>query len=233
MKNIKILIIEDEVLIAEHIKDYLTGFGFSQIFMVHLRKAGIEAIDYIQPDLILLDLHLEKPKDGIEIAKYIDEKYTSPYIFITANADILVVQEAIQTKATGYISKPIKKTELFASIQLALKPILKPQVAFLMVKENNETIKVMLDDILYLESSSNYIFIYTKVRKIVTRQSLEWAEFQLSRHQFMKVHRSFIINLFAIEKMTSKSVWIHQTEIPVSRTYSSKIHEFLKKGSMQ
>jgi two-component system response regulator LytT len=99
-----------------------------------------------------------------------------------------------------------------------------------MMKENNETVKVMLDDILYLESSSNYIFIYTKAKKIITRQSLEWAEIQLSRHQFMKVHRCFIINLNAVEKMTSKSVWINQTEIPVSRTYSSKINEFLKNG---
>lgn len=154
MKHTKILIIEDEVLIAEHIKDYLIGFGFSQLFMAHSKKTALLALDHIQPNLVLLDLHLEKSKDGIEIANYIDEKYKTPYIFITANADILIVQQAIQTKAAGYITKPLKKADLFASIQLALKPVLQTETACIMIKEHNETNRIKLNDILYTGVSS-------------------------------------------------------------------------------
>lgn len=230
MKNIKILIIEDEVLIAEHIKDYLTGFGFGQIYLAHSKNTAIQAIEHIAPDLILLDLHLQAPKDGLDIAKYIDARENPPYIFITANADIFIVQEAIQTKAFGYITKPIKKVDLFANVQIALKSAIKPSTAFLMVKENNETVKLNYDDILYIESNSNYITIYTKNKKIITRQSLEWAELQLAKSQFIRIHRSFIINLHAVERMSAKSVYINQTEIPVSRTHSAKIGEYIKNG---
>ncbi|MFZ6025183.1 MAG: LytR/AlgR family response regulator transcription factor [Bacteroidota bacterium] len=227
MKNIKILIVEDEVLIAEHIKDYLTGFGFSQLFMAHTRKTAIQTIEHIQPDLVLLDLHLEKSKDGIDIARYIDENQNIPYIFITANADILIVQEAIKTKAAGYITKPIKKTDFFASIQLALKPVIQSDSAYLMIKENNEIIKIKLDEILYIESNSNYIFVFTKTKKVVTRQSLEWAELQLPKNQFIRIHRSYIVNIQAVEKLSSKFVYINQVELPVSRTHSSKINEYI------
>ena len=68
MISLKILIVEDEILIAEHIKDYLLSLGFSQIFMIHQKKFAIEAIEHISPDLILLDMHLQHPRDGIEVA---------------------------------------------------------------------------------------------------------------------------------------------------------------------
>src|ERR1700741_3259903 len=121
MSAIKILVIEDEILIAEHIKDYLLGFGFNQVFLAHTRSLAIQMMDHIGPDLILLDLHLQQPKDGLDIAKMIDEKGVPPYIFITANADMLIIQEAIHTGATSYITKPVKKADLFAAIQIALK----------------------------------------------------------------------------------------------------------------
>ena len=122
MSNIKVLIIEDEVLIAEHLKNYMVGFGFSKVFLAHTKNMAIQLIDHLNPDLVLIDLHLQQPRDGLDIARTIDEKGETPYIFITANADMLIIQEATYTKATSYITKPIKKAYLFAAIQIELKP---------------------------------------------------------------------------------------------------------------
>ena len=88
-------------MIAELIKNYLVSFGFSEIFLAHTKKQAIQLIDYVNTDLILLELHLQMPKDGIDLTKIIDERGGPSYIFIAANADILIVQEAIQTKAAG------------------------------------------------------------------------------------------------------------------------------------
>lgn len=225
----KILIVEDEVLIAEHIKDYLTGFGFSQIFMAHTKKLALHTIEQIQPDLVLLDLHLQQPKDGLDIANFIDERGGPPYIFITANADILVIQEATHTKASGYITKPLKKSDLFAAIQIALKANAKPESSFLLIKENNTNLKLAYDEILYIESNSNYINIFTKTKKIITRQSLEWAELELPDNQFMRIHRSFIVNIRAVQKTNSKAVFIGEIEVPISRANVQKMAEYLKK----
>ncbi|MDB5232422.1 MAG: hypothetical protein JWN76_3227 [Chitinophagaceae bacterium] len=229
MSAVKILIIEDEVLIAEHIKDYLVSFGFSQVFLAHTKKLAIQSIDYLKPDLVLLDLHLQQPKDGLDIARFIDDRGGPPYIFVTANADMLIIQEAMHTMACGYITKPVKKADLFASIQIALKTIVKPDTAFLLIKENNSNVKLSFDEILYIESSSNYINIFTKTQKIITRQSLEWAELELPENQFMRIHRSYIINLRVIQRTNSKSVFIGETEIPISRGNVSKMSDYLKK----
>lgn len=229
MSASKILIVEDEVLIAEYIKDYLVGFGFSQIFMAHTKKLALHSIEQIQPDIVLLDLHLQQPKDGLDIANFIDERGGPPYIFITANADILIIQEAIHTKASGYITKPLKKSDLFAAIQIALKANTKPESSFLLIKENNTNLKLAYDEILYIESNSNYINIFTKTKKIVTRQSLEWAELELPDNQFMRIHRSFIVNIRAVQKTNSKAVFIGEIEVPISRANVQKMSDYLKK----
>ena len=229
MSNIKVLIIEDEVLIAEHLKNYLVGFGFTEVFLAHTKKSAIELIGHLHPGLILLDLHLQQPRDGLDIAKLIDEKGETPYIFITANADILIIQEATHTKASGYITKPIKKADLFASIQIALKSTAKPETSFLLIKESHANLKLSFDEILYIESSSNYINIFTKTQKVVTRQSLEWAELELPENQFMHIHRSYIVNLRAVQRTNSKSVFIGDTEIPISRANVPKMSEYLQK----
>jgi two-component system response regulator LytT len=229
MSAVKILVIEDEVLIAEHIKDYLVSFGFSQVFLAHTKKLAIQMMEHIGPDLILLDLHLQQPKDGLEIAKLIDEKGEPPYIFITANADMLIIQEAIHTRATSYITKPIKKADLFASIQIALKSTAKPETEFLLIKENNSNLKLSFDEILYIEGNSNYINIFTKTQKVVTRQSLEWAELELPENLFMRIHRSYIVNLRAVQRTNSKSVFIGEIEIPISRANVAKMSDYLRK----
>lgn len=231
MSAVKILVIDDEVLIAELIKNYLVSFGFSEIYLAHTRKTAIEAMEHIQPDLVLLDLQLQQPKDGLDIAKIIDEKGNPPYIFITANADMLIIQEAIHTKASSYITKPVKKADLFASIQIALKANTKPETSFLLIKEHNSNVKLNYDEILYIESNSNYINIFTRTQKIMTRQSLDWAEQQLPENQFMRIHRSFIVNTRAVQRTHSKSVFIGEMEIPISRANASKMAEYLRKGS--
>lgn len=229
MSNIKFLIIEDEVLIAEHLKHYLISFGFSQIFLAHTKKMALELIDHVNPDLILLDLHLQQPRDGLDIAGIIDERGSIPYIFITANADMLIIQEAIHTKASSYITKPIKKADLFASIQIALKSTTRPEKSFLLIKETYSNLKLSFDDILYIEGNSNYINIFTKTQKVVTRQSLEWAEMELPENQFMRIHRSYIVNLRSVQRINSKSVFMGEIEIPISRANVPKMYEYLGK----
>lgn len=231
MSAVKILVIDDEVLIAELIKNYLVSFGFSEIYLAHTRKTAIEAMEHIQPDLILLDLHLQQPKDGLAIAQIIDEKGNPPYIFITANADMLIIQEAIHTKASSYITKPVKKADLFASIQIALKANTKPETSFLLIKEHNNNVKINYDEILYIESNSNYINIFTRTQKIITRQSLDWVESELPENQFMRIHRSYMVNIRAVQRTHSKSVFIGEIEIPISRANASKMAEYLRKGT--
>jgi len=229
MKLLKILIIEDEVLIAEHIKKYLIDFGFNKIYLAHNKRIALEAINQLQPNLVLLDIQLQGPNDGILIAKEIDLNFNIPYIFITANVDMLVLQEAVLTKTIGYITKPIKKTDLFACIQLALKIAPSKTETFILIKDHSGNFKVNLTDIKYIEGNGNYINIYTKDQKHITRHSFEWVEKQLSESHFIRVHRSYLVNMHFVNKKSTTAVFIDGVEIPFSRTYLSNLSAYLNK----
>lgn len=224
----KILVVEDEVLIAEHIKDYLVSFGLKDVVLVHNKDHALQAIDHIGPDLILLDIHLEHPLDGIELAKLIDARIQAPYIFITANADLLIIKKATHTKTAAYITKPVKKSDLYAAVQIALKLADTKEVKFLQVKDSGSVVRIPYADILYIESSGNYINIHTKAQKILSRQSLDWVQEHLPKKQFLKVHRSFIVNTAAVQRFTTRSLFIEESEIPISRMNAASITDSLK-----
>ncbi|MBV9986503.1 MAG: response regulator transcription factor [Chitinophagaceae bacterium] len=228
MNNLKVLIVEDDILIAEHIKDFLEIFGLPNVFMAHTKKTALEMMELIRPDLALLDINLNDQQEGIQIAKWIDEGLRCPYIFLTANSDLLVVQKAVSTKTAAYITKPIKQADLFAAIQLALKVSPAEEEKYLVVKDSHSTVKVLLNDILYVESSGNYIQIFTKKGKIICRQSLEWARDQLPSHQFIQTHRSFIVNSHQLSRVSYKTAFVGNTEVPISKSYYSRILEFVR-----
>lgn len=112
----KILIIEDEVLIAEILKDYLLSFGYTKIEMAHDKQSGLQLLETFKPQLVLLDIRMENEKDGLEIGKWINLKYQTPFIYLTAHSDNMLIREIMQTQPAGYINKPIKKVDLLTNI---------------------------------------------------------------------------------------------------------------------
>ncbi len=228
MNSLKVLIVEDDILIAEHIKDFLELFGFSNIYLAHTRNNAAKLIHLIHPQLVLLDINLHGQQEGIDLAKMIDETIHCPYIFLTANSDLLVIQKAVNTKTAAYITKPIKQADLFAAIQLALKISPAEEEKHLLVKDGLSTVKIYLNDILYVESQGNYIQISTKKEKITCRQSLEWVKEQLPAYQFIQTHRSFIINSYHIQKLTYKAAYVNDKEVPVSKSNYARILEFMR-----
>ena len=118
------------------------------------------------------------------------------------------------------ITKPLKKTDLLAAIQLAS---FRTKTQSILIKDGFEEIKLSLDDLLFIKSDGNYIDIYTNTRKISIRESLEKFYEKLDENQFLRIHRSIIINQNKISKKTATSVFINTTELPISRNYKKNI----------
>lgn len=119
MENSKILIIEDERIIAEDIKRTLVNFKFN---VVGIFSTGVEAIEKTQelkPDLILMDIMLEGKMTGIEAAGIIKEQFSVPIIYLTAYANKQTLDDAKITEPFGYIIKPFEERELNATIEMA------------------------------------------------------------------------------------------------------------------
>lgn len=112
----KFLIIEDEIMIAEVLKDYLISFGYSQIQMVHDKPSALILINSFKPDIILLDIRMERERVGLEIGTFLNQKSNASFIYITAHSDTEILMEIMATNPAGYLNKPIKKSDLLATI---------------------------------------------------------------------------------------------------------------------
>ena len=235
-KPISIFIVEDEPIIALHIETAIAKFGYINLGVVPDGRQAIEQIRKLKPDLVLMDIQLEGPINGIETAKIIRAETDTPVVFLTSQVDKATIAEALTAKPYGYIVKPFNNDELFANIELALFKYRLERPAFytpqpvsetLFVKEEKKLIKLRLEDIMYLESSDNYVIIHTTKEKVTTRSTFSEIELGLPSDQFFRAHRSFIIQHTFIKTIQQDVVVLEDgTIIPVGKNYKD---DFMRK----
>lgn len=216
--SLKILIVEDEILIADYIKDILQEFNYTNITIANDSSSAIDAFSSFQPDLILLDINIDERYSGIELSKKKNEG--AKIIYVTAQNDIQTIQKAIATLPESYITKPIKKIDLLTAIQLVEQKYKNKSIS---LKDGTDIIKVSFDDILFVKSDGNYIEIQTVLKKHVLRQSLDSFLLELNSDTFIKVHRSYIVNKNKISKKKATFILIEKYEIPISRSIDFNI----------
>ena len=120
MAQIRILIVEDEAIIAKSIAAMLEGIDYTVAGIAYDSDTALQALRRQPPDLALLDINLNSALDGIQLAEHIRELYELPVIFLTSHASEAVVERAKQTLPMGYIVKPFDERDLFAAIEIAL-----------------------------------------------------------------------------------------------------------------
>jgi len=120
MEKRKILIVEDESITAEDIKEKLKSSGYKVIGIASSYNKVLELIDNNMPDLVLMDIKIKGDKDGIETANYVHRHYDIPIIFLTAFSDKELVEKAKTTEPYGYIIKPFTQEDLYSNIEIAL-----------------------------------------------------------------------------------------------------------------
>lgn len=120
MSKLRILIVEDEPVIAENISMYLDNADFE---VSGIAYDSVEARDQLltnTPDAAILDVNLESEEDGIDIAGYINEKFQLPFLFLTSYSDKETLERAKKVKPSGYIVKPFNEKTLLASLEIAI-----------------------------------------------------------------------------------------------------------------
>lgn len=162
MNSTKILIVEDEVLIAEYIFELLIDESFHLVKIAHSKEDAILLMNEFEPDVILMDINLHGIYTGIELAN--QKNQNAAVIFLTGQYDFDLLSKALETNPEYYLTKPIKKNDLFAAIQLA---VLKNELKTITINDGINVVKVKLDTILFVKSDSNYIDIITKNKKIL------------------------------------------------------------------
>jgi two-component system, response regulator PdtaR len=176
MSKIKILIVEDEPIIALNLKYNLMELGYEIFGVVNNRCKIMKLLEKTinKPDLILMDIYLQGPSTGIQIAKELKIILpTIPIIFSTANSEIATIKKASETFAYGYLIKPYKEAHLHATIEIALKKALEDNkniVDLDSIKNINKTLEYKLS--LDIEAKSRtvklkYGYLFDKEKEIL------------------------------------------------------------------
>lgn len=214
-KNVKILIIEDEIIIADFIYNILNKEGFTNLKMAHKENTAIDTMQSFLPEIILMDINLNGENSGIELAK--SKNNEAKVIFLTGQNDENLMSQALATSPESYLTKPIKKEDVIAAIKLLL---LKKKSKTISIKDGYDLITINHDDILFIKSDNNYIDIQGINNKYTIRHSLEKFLEELNNTNFVRVHRSYIINKSKVSKQTKASVFIEKFEITTSKKYN-------------
>lgn len=230
MDKIKILIVEDEMIIGAKISMQLSTLGYE---VTGILSRGEEVAAHVvesKPEIILMDINLKGSMDGIEVATQLQKTVDTPIIYLTANSDEATFNRAKSTKPYAFISKPFNQLDLQRAIELTISRMGETggqlatenpeEPAFILndrifVRHKEKMIKIMLADIFYIEADRNYSHLYTKERDYVLAITLKTIDEKLPSKHFMRIHRSFIINVTHVEEVAEGSVKIGQQTIPL------------------
>lgn len=234
MDRIKVVIVEDEPLVAFDLKKQLekTGMVVSDIF-----ESGEEVLASLKqsvPDIILMDVRLYGSLDGIDTSHEINKHYDVPILFLTANTDSGTFNRAKLTFPHAFLSKPFRIHDVLHAIELAMEmrdessgeshsEKYLPDRVF--IKSSDYLQKVMYDQILYLEAEGAYTNIITEEKKYVISQTLKKVESKIEAPYLLKIHRSFIINTQNVDRISEGFVHIGKHRIPVSRAHREELYK--------
>lgn len=243
---IKILIVEDNVIIADDMQSMLEEIGYEIVDNVIVYEQAVEVLKSQQVDLVLIDIILASDKTGIDLGKHIREIYDIPFIFVTSNSDRATVENAKTVKPNGYLVKPFEQQDLYTSIEIALSnfiygkqsgskanntdevnedvpmsnSILKDSI---FVKKQHLYYRIQFGDIQFIKADNVYLEVNTVDKKFLVRSPLKDYLEKLPQNKFYRAHKSYIVNVDHIDAINSKDIMINNTLIPISKDFKEFI----------
>lgn len=246
--KVNVLVVEDEFIVGEDIRRNLLKQGYEVDEVV---RNGLEAIEKVKakvPDIILLDINLGDGFNGIETAEEIRKIAGIPIIYVTAHSDTHTFEKAKQTAPDAFIIKPFNFNNLHSAIELAIynysrrengqsrelineeSPIDQKPEHYLFnntifVKIGKGFEKVKLIDICYVKADGSYSILYTHKKHYTLAMNLQKVHDRLNRKEFIRSHRSYVVNINRIERIDGNNLKVGDILIPLSKALRD---DFLK-----
>jgi DNA-binding LytR/AlgR family response regulator len=234
MHRYNCIIVEDEPLAAEVVKDYIEQVPFLQL--KGICTDALYAMDLLQKekiDLVFLDIHLPKLK-GFDFIRALKKP---PQIIITSAYQEYALQ-GYELNVLDYLLKPIEFNRFVMAVNKLKEreitdvlPVSRARVAeraALFFNVSKKRVKVYIDEILFIESLKEYIRITTKEKSILTKYQLGQIEEMLAKNGFLRVHRSFLVAKNKIDAFSATDVEVNGEQIPIGRSYKDIVMSVLE-----
>lgn len=239
-EKINILVVEDEPIVA---LDLVTGLEMAGYSIAGIASGSKDARSLFlnnPVDITLMDINIKGEKDGIDTVKELMALRPTPVIYLTAYTDPATVDRVKTTYPAAFLTKPYRIENVLVAVELALhnfaaqdKPLeavrrlspaneKEPIVQWndhLFIKVNYRFVKVSLASILYVVAENNYIHLITAERKYPLRLGLTQLLEKLDANRLVRIHRSYAVNMDAIQSFTEQDVTIGKDMLPVGKSY--------------
>jgi two-component system LytT family response regulator len=230
---INCLVVDDEPIARNGILEYIEQVEF--LHAVAVCKNAIEASQALQNnnvDLVFLDIQMPKIT-GTDFLKNLP----SPPLVIFTTAFPEYAIEGYELNVLDYLLKPISFERFFkavikaqAYLNLRIKQDTITAEPYFFVKSNQKLEKIYVDDILYIEALSNYVILHTKGKKHIVYMSFKGIESQLPVSLFLKIHKSFIVAISAIQTIDNDEMILAGHTLPISKSYRSSVMSRVEKN---
>jgi two-component system, LytTR family, response regulator LytT len=237
--NIKCVVIDDEPLALKVLEDYIQKTPFLELEGKFTNS--VKALNYLsEHDIDLLFLDIQMPDlSGLEIVSRLKTKPL--LIFTTAYSEYAM--DGFKADAIDYLLKPIDYPDFIKAVNKAKDWIyaargkninIQANKDFLFIKSEYKIIRINFNEIKYIQGMSEYVRIYlTTINPIMSLLSLKHLETQLPEEMFMRVHKSYIVNLQKINIIERfEIIYDDGTKIPISQQYKGKFQEYIDKNFM-
>jgi len=231
MDKMTCIIVDDEPLAVEILEEYVKKIP--RLELLASLESGLDAVHFVQDhsvDLVFLDIQMPDIT-GIQAAGILGNK--TKVIFTTAYNEYAV--EGFELQAVDYLLKPISFERFLKAVQRFQAQETEPQPAqtaedHIFVKADYKIRKIRFDDILYIEGMKDYLRIVTRNEKVMTLLSFAKLMPKLPSSRFLRIHKSYVVSLAAIDAIEKGRVKLGDTDLPVSDSYKAALDEYVKNG---
>ena len=243
--QIKVLILEDELAIAEDISATLTDAGYDVMGIFERTEDALPYALEHEPDLLLVDIRLTGDLDGIHFVNELQRRFMVPTVYVTANSDRATYERAKATKPHAFLVKPFTKSNLLAAVDLALfhfsnssspesiertiaggldvEPFMKNE--FLFVRANGKYRKINKLELLFIEASGSYVHVQTLTERFTLSYNLSHFQRKNPLPDLERIHRSYVVNLRHVDSFDDSSVFVKNHRLPLGDNYKAQFME--------
>jgi len=246
--SVQVLIIEDDLVIAENLKENLIELGYQVTGVAPDATTAIRMYRQKQPDVCIADIYLKgSAKNGIEIMQQLNAGTEIPIIYLTSFSDHEFREKAKSTNPSAYLMKPASKTQIDVAIDFALTNFHKKQLEiesdepghcpfvarkgyfFIRIKDRYE--KIYANDISFVMAAGSYTKIYTSERDHTISAGMKNFLKQLETNDIVRCHRSYAVNIHKVKAFDDMGLFVLQGKevhsVPVSGQYKAILQGLL------
>lgn len=235
--KIKVLIVEDEVLVAEEIAAELEDHGFQVTGIAISSEECFALLKEEPPHVLLMDINIKGNQDGIETVREINKTHTIPVVYLTANSDRKTTTRALATSPSAFINKPYAPKDLLIALEIAFN---KHNDALLetdneikkdsfFVKNGDFYTKINVADINYIEADGSYCKVFTQKKSYTLSSNLNCFTEKIRSSTFVRIHRSFIVNIDKVEAFDTNNLVVNGVSLPISKSHKKEVLELFTK----